>query len=311
MDVTLIHNDDAGDDEKLTPNQLVGLIEQAGHIVAACSIKTREWQVALTRARDLVAVAGGDGTVGAVARRMVGSPTPLAVLPAGTANNIAKSLGCAGWDTPRLIAGWSCAERASFNAGWALGPWGMRHFIEGIGIGLFTEALPWISSHERMHHFPLGSDRMAAAIRQLRDYLQGCVAQPLNARLDGRTLSGRYVLFEVMNTRYVGPNLLLAPGAAHGEDRLHVACVTERQRDELDKYLAEWRHDSPWPAGLEVQTGRRVELEWTGYSLHLDDSTWPREGDSTPAATARIEIGIARAALCFLVPAQAPAARDA
>ena len=42
---------------------------------------------------DAVIVAGGDGTVGKVAKRLAGTDVPLVVLPTGTANNIARSLG--------------------------------------------------------------------------------------------------------------------------------------------------------------------------------------------------------------------------
>lgn len=41
---------------------------------------------------DLVVAAGGDGTVGAVATHLTGSELPLAILPLGTANDVARSL---------------------------------------------------------------------------------------------------------------------------------------------------------------------------------------------------------------------------
>ena len=46
----------------------------------------------LADAEGLVVAAGGDGTVRAVALRLLGRDVPLAIPPMGTANNIAKSL---------------------------------------------------------------------------------------------------------------------------------------------------------------------------------------------------------------------------
>ena len=44
------------------------------------------------RAYDLVIAAGGDGTIGSVATQLAGSGVPLAILPLGTANDVARSL---------------------------------------------------------------------------------------------------------------------------------------------------------------------------------------------------------------------------
>lgn len=43
--------------------------------------------------RDLIVVCGGDGTINEVINGMAGSPVPLALLPAGTGNVLAKELG--------------------------------------------------------------------------------------------------------------------------------------------------------------------------------------------------------------------------
>ena len=95
MKVTLIHNPAAGDDRQPSAGQLEALIEEAGHKVRYESTKEKGWTKALKKETDLVVVAGGDGTVAKVARRLIGEKLPLTILPMGTANNISKTLGIA------------------------------------------------------------------------------------------------------------------------------------------------------------------------------------------------------------------------
>jgi diacylglycerol kinase (ATP) len=62
---------------------------------------------AVEQRRGMVIVCGGDGTVNEVVNGLVGSQVPMALLPAGTANILAKELGIP-WDIPqaaRLIPG--------------------------------------------------------------------------------------------------------------------------------------------------------------------------------------------------------------
>ena len=86
-------------------------------------------------------MAGGDGTVGKVARRLIGSPTPIAILPLGTANNIANTLDVTGKSLKELIRSWKTARCINFDAGVAKGPWGTESFVEGFGVGLFAETM--------------------------------------------------------------------------------------------------------------------------------------------------------------------------
>jgi Diacylglycerol kinase catalytic domain len=136
MQVTLIHNPDAGDDTQPSGGDLVRLIRDKGHAVAYQSSRAENWYTALEVPVDIVAVAGGDGMVGEVAKHLIDKHVPIAVLPMGTANNIAKTLGLKDRSLEQLVAGWSAAPRVSFDVGVASGPWDSKYFIEGLGMGL-------------------------------------------------------------------------------------------------------------------------------------------------------------------------------
>jgi len=72
--------------------------------------------------------------------RMILEPLKsIAILPLGTANNIAKTIGLLDMSLTDSIAGWTTACRMKYDVGIARGPWGSTFFLEGVGVGLFTE----------------------------------------------------------------------------------------------------------------------------------------------------------------------------
>jgi diacylglycerol kinase family enzyme len=87
MKVTLIHN--PGDEEQPSAQEILDLIRGAGYAVVCQSAKDENWHTALKNRGDIVAVAGGDGMVGKVAKRLIGNNIPMAVLPLGSVNDIA------------------------------------------------------------------------------------------------------------------------------------------------------------------------------------------------------------------------------
>jgi diacylglycerol kinase family enzyme len=64
-------------------------------------------------------VAGGDGTVGKVAKRLDRQPYAIAILLLGIANNVAKTLGLEAGSLQDLIKRWKTARCVNFDAGMA------------------------------------------------------------------------------------------------------------------------------------------------------------------------------------------------
>ena len=87
---------------------------------------------------DLVIVCGGDGTINEVANGMATGPVPLAVLPGGTANIVAKELGLPGRivKAARQLHSWRPCRIPLGRATWEeSGSHRQRYFLAVAGIG--------------------------------------------------------------------------------------------------------------------------------------------------------------------------------
>jgi diacylglycerol kinase family enzyme len=298
--ITLVHNPGAGSQAKDDARKLEKLLSRAGHEPRYVSSKDGDWKRALKKRADLVVVAGGDGTVGRVIRRMAGRDVPVAVLPSGTANNIARTFGLLDHQFDELVEGWEAARRVKLDLGVAKGPWGERYFIEGLGVGLFAAMLARPKKADTKRASP--ESVVDRALRRLQDMAVHGEAVDVAAALDGKDISGRYLLFEAINLRYVGPNMFLAPNGKPGDGLLDVVLVTEDERARLVEYLNHWQENRERLATLPTRRGRRLQIEWTGYELHIDDKLYPRKKDDPEKMVGIVEAGIKTEAVEVLVP---------
>jgi diacylglycerol kinase (ATP) len=275
------------------------MIEAAGHKVKYQSSKEKDWKKALKKSCDIVAVAGGDGTVGKVARRLVGSPFPIAILPVGTANNIAHALGFTGRAFEPLIKEWQSARRLNFDIGQAEGPWGSSYFIEGFGVGLFAAT---ILNIEEPNTSLSRKDEITRVLRILKEQLQKHRAKKLDVRLDDQDLSGDYVLLEALNIRYAGANLDLAPNADTNDGLLDVALLPRGSERKLSRYLTDCIAGKNAKAKLPVHRGRHLKIEWDGSPIHIDDKPWRMDNKRKPVRSNSIDVKIGPASVVFLCP---------
>jgi diacylglycerol kinase family enzyme len=304
MKVTLIHNPDAGDGEQLSGERLLGLIRGAGYTATYQSSKDENWHGVLEKPSDVVAVAGGDGIVGKVAKRLIGRRTPIAVLPMGTANNVATTLGLIERPLGELVAGWASARRVRFDVGAASGPWGSKFFIEGLGAGLFTETMYKLDATDNLDlaHLEDTGEKLTSVLQTLKDRLLGFTPNELKVTLDGRDMSGEYVLLEVMNISYIGPNLCLAPHANPSDGLLDVVFVPKDEQENLSRCLSHSIEGKLPQPGLTVRKGQRLQIDWDGFTMHIDDEAWPDKGSEFPLSLSAVDVKVLRHALEFLAP---------
>jgi diacylglycerol kinase (ATP) len=302
--ITLLHNPDAGDDEQPSREKLIRLIRDRGHHVVYQSSAAENWESALKTPGEIIAAAGGDGLIGEVAKILIGRDVPIAVLPMGTANNVAKCLGLMDRPLEELIAGWTKSERMKFDVGVASGPWGSKHFIEGLGIGLFAQTMHRLDARDNANlaHAYDTEEKLTSALELLRERLASRSLKTLKLDLDGCDLSGDYFLVEVMNIKCIGPNLNLAPKADPSDGILDVVLLAKGEEEKLSDYLSaciEGKHCSP---NLTARRGRRLQMEWEGSVIHIDDEVWPADGSSVSRPPAVIDVKVAADSVRFLMP---------
>lgn len=299
MRVTLIHNPSAGS-EQPDGSQLTNLIRRAGHEVRYESCSDGRWAEVLRAPADLVAVAGGDGTVGRVAKKMVRTGIPVAPLPLGTANNISRTLGLTDATLEEIVDSWAPEACQSYDAGIAEGPWGRRHFLEGCGMGLFVATM--LDADERIADAGLedAGEKVAYVHKLLRERMITHASRRLDITLDGRDVSGDYVMLEAMNMQLVGPNLYLAPQADLTDGQLDIALVPREKRRQLYDYLKVWQSGNLLPPDLPLLRGAQLDVQWCACELHIDDEIWPERGAALPATPQPVRLSVDRAAVQFM-----------
>ena len=301
MRILVLHNPKAGSDAT-DGEQLVRQIERSGHQVEVHT-SNKAWRSALHHDPDLVVAMGGDGTVGKVARGLAGRNIPIALLPMGTANNVATALGLQDRELPDLIGGWNDAARRPFDVGVARGPWGEYRFLESVGLGLLSEAIHVIDEGHASYVNEIGDTetRISAALDVFRHTVQQIPPASVDLWLDGEALSGEYILVEALNFGAAGPNLNFAPHGNPSDGLLDLVLAQEVDRALLRDRLNQLRSEPAAASGLRTHRGRRIEMRCEGLLLHLDDLLC--RGDDRTVTT--IEITVDAGALTFLIPPNA------
>src|SRR5262245_46110047 len=292
MRIVLIHNPKAGD-RKHSKKQLMASLIRSGHQAFYHSIKERGWKKAFKKPVDLIIAAGGDGTVHKTAWQIFDSDIPLAILPLGTANNLARSLGFTG-SVDEILQSLHCGKSQPFDIGIARNGSHIDCFLEAAGGGLFADYFPAAEANEKKTDSP--EDELMAHISLLRQLSLDYPARRWQMSIDGKDISDRYILWGAMNIRSAGPALHLAPRAKTDDGRLDFVAVREHDRrvfiKHVDAHLAGRKERVPLPP----RKFRELKIITSTGAMHLDGEPWPSK-TKYGKARGRVAITVKRAAL--------------
>lgn len=293
MRATLLHNPKSGTAE--TNETLAQAFADIGWEVHQCVHKKLLEDCLDGDVGDAVIVAGGDGTVGKVAKRLAGTDIPLVVLPTGTANNIARSLGI-GVDCKAVISGLAKYAERSIDLGTVESSLGSEGFLEGFGVGVFAYV---VGERATKKH-----KKIQRGLQLIADTLEKYEPRRFDIHLDGKDLSGDYLLVAAMNVRSFGPALGFAPHARMDDGLLDLVVVHPEAKEMLVAHLrrAAEEGDRELPH-FETHQGETIRLRADGRWAHCDDD--PRELDG------EVQIGVRAGAVRVLVPSHTTAAAAA
>jgi diacylglycerol kinase family enzyme len=272
MRITLIHNPNAGHGEHNKKELMDALVKSGYHAIYRSTKKTA-YKKALEESTDWVIAAGGDGTIEKIATRLINSDIRLSVLPLGTANNLARNLGFVA-SAQEIIAGLPDGKERTFDVGLARGPWGKRIFFEGAGGGLLADYVRAAKGKGKKAKQLSKKQEMMRHISSMRQMLHDYPARKWKIEIDGEDISDRYILWEALNTRSVGPALPLAGRASTKDGRFDLVCVGERDRSALMKYLDARLAGHRTKLSLPIRRFRKLMVFSKKSTIHVDDRCW-------------------------------------
>jgi diacylglycerol kinase (ATP) len=187
-------------------------------------------QNALSQGIRMFVVCGGDGTILAVAGALTGTHATLGIIPAGTQNNVALSLGIPS-DIPAAIAILRTGRRIKVDMGMAASGKIVRPFLLACVVGVGSAIFP---SADDIQHGNLG---------RIGDFLAALVASPpaeMCLVFDNKQeihTQGHMAL--VSNMPYIGPHFQVGAVAAFNDGLLDVLLFTDLSKLELLGYAAQ------------------------------------------------------------------------
>ena len=217
---------------------------------------------AFTRRIRLFVVCGGDGTIEIVPRWMIGKPAVLGIIPAGTQNNVALSLGIP-VELKAAVDVLRTGQRRKIDVGIARCANIELPFLEVCSIGLFSALF---NSADQLQKGNL------ASLGDIFSTLTSFPSAQIQLTLDQNpalSLNGNVVL--VANLNYFGSNYRLTSDDSAFDGLLEVLVFADFSNLELVGNFLQNRNDERIrryrARAIEIQTGPVMPVQVDGIPL--------------------------------------------
>jgi diacylglycerol kinase (ATP) len=263
MRALLVHNPMAGT-KGHDKGAIVDALQLADIKVDYLSSKDEDLKRALKREYDVIIAAGGDGTIDYVFRHLADRSIPIGILPLGSANNIARSLGIAG--TPAELAEqWRVGRAHPFHLVEVTYDKNRSELCtEGFGVGLMATLMKRRAKGKQVD----GADKIRRGRRALAALVSDSEPLDLVVHIDGKPWKSDLISVDVLNIPFTGPALPLAHDADPGDTLLDVIGFEKDKRGQLIEWIQSPQEHAP-PAC--TRRGEQIEISWRGADSRHDD----------------------------------------
>jgi diacylglycerol kinase family enzyme len=251
------------------------LVPEAFLIEPGCDLPGAVRQ-ALEQGFRMFVVCGGDGTISAVARILAGTNATLGIIPIGTQNNTALSLGIPS-DIPSAIAILRAGQRIKVDVGMASCGGTNTPFLEVCSVGLVSSL------------FPSADDIQHGNLAKVGDFLTTLTSSPpaeIQLYLDDKKeiqSKGHVVL--VSNMPIIGLHYQVGAADSYNDGLLDVLFFAELSKLDLLAYVFQGVGEGkPEDPRIQHYHVRRVEITTSPAMQVMADGSPLGEG------TVRIEV---------------------
>ena len=251
-------------------------------------------QNALKDGIRMFVVCGGDGTIDVVAGALAGTNATLGIIPTGTQNNVALSLGIPA-DIPAAIAILRTGRRIKVDMGLAACGEIKRSFLEVCSVGLLSAL------------FPAADDIQHGNLAQVGDFLATLVASPpaeMHLVLNGKQeINTRCHVVLVSNMPYIGPHYQVGSPVSFNDGLLDVLLFADLSKLDLLGNLVQVATGGLEDPRIQHYHVRRVDID--------TNPAMPVMADGLVLGERLLRISVRRHALAVMVGEPAPAALPA
>ncbi len=223
----------------------------------------------------LIVVAGGDGTVEAVAATMVGSPVTLGIIPTGTRNNLALNLGIA-LTIPEAVAILRTGTPLRIDVGKASSNGKQHYFLELATFGLLSDLYPVA---DQFQHGDIG--RLGELVTTFISATPSQIQLTLD---DNEKIKASAHMVLVANMPYIGPNFQIDPEVSFKDGSLDVFMFPDSSKFHLISFALRSLAGSVDQAAIQHFRVKQLRLKSKPRMVMIAD------GVNLGPASARIEI---------------------